>query len=74
MLKKLLLFPFWLVGKGLGSVIGVVRLFLGLIGGIVRFVFSHLIGTMVGAVIGLFLGRRHVGVKLFPGSRKKSDK
>ena len=74
MIGKLVRFPFWLVAKVLGTALGLVKLVVLAFVGAVRFLFSHVLGSVIGATIGLLLGKRHVGVKLFSGKRKKKVK
>ncbi|MBD3314582.1 MAG: hypothetical protein GF344_02235 [Chitinivibrionales bacterium] len=69
MIGKVLLLPFALVKGVVELGFGIVA-FLGRgIGGILKFVFNHVFGTVLGATVGFLLGRRHVGIKLFPGHR-----
>jgi hypothetical protein len=63
MIGKVLLFPFWIVKKIFDSGFGVIRLIIGTVTGIFRFVFSRMLGTALGAIIGFLLGRKHVGMK-----------
>lgn len=74
MIGKIVRLPFWLVGKLLGTALGLVKLIVLAAVGAVRFLFSHVLGSVIGATIGLLLGKRHVGVKLFSGRKKKKVK
>ncbi|MDG5815528.1 hypothetical protein QA601_10585 [Chitinispirillales bacterium ANBcel5] len=69
MICKILSLPFWLLSKVLGTFSSVLKLILSLLGKIVAFAFNRGTGTVFGALIGLILGRKHVGIKLF--NRKK---
>ncbi len=71
MIGKLLQLPFLLAGKVLSLAWGSVRIVLGTLIGVVRFLLGHVVGSVLGATIGFLLGNRHIGVKLFPGSKKK---
>ncbi len=65
MICRLLTLPFWLLSRLTSLVVGILKLALSLVMGILAFVLNHLIGTVIGALAGLLLGRRHVGVKIF---------
>jgi membrane associated rhomboid family serine protease len=69
MLLKLLTLPLFLVSQIFSLVFGSIKLVVSLVFGIVAFVFNHLTGTVFGALVGLLLGRQHVGVKLFTHHR-----
>jgi len=70
MIGRIIMFPFWVVQKILGSGFAIVKIFFGVLFGILRFLFSRTAGVAIGLVAGLFLGNRHVKVKLFPGDKK----
>ncbi|MBN1578259.1 MAG: hypothetical protein JW913_16990 [Chitinispirillaceae bacterium] len=69
MIRKMLSFPFWLLS-------GIIKLTVKLLGvifsagsGVIRLVINRLFGGVFGALIGFFLGKGHIGVRLF--KRKK---
>ncbi|MDD5675185.1 MAG: hypothetical protein PHC61_13535 [Chitinivibrionales bacterium] len=63
MLGKLFMLPVWIIQKGFGLIFLIVRAIIGLVGFIVRFLFSRTIGAIIGGLIGFFVGKNHVGVK-----------
>jgi hypothetical protein len=69
MLLKLLTLPLFLISQIFSLIFGSLKLVVSLILGIVGFAFNHLTGTFFGALVGLLLGRQHVGVKLFTHHR-----
>lgn len=71
MVGKVLLLPFALVKGIVGLVAGVLGFVVRGVAGTLKFVLNHVVGTLFGAVIGFLLGRKHVGIKLFPKRRKK---
>ena len=71
MLGKIILLPFWIVKKGLGAVIGVMRLILGIGFGVFSFIFRRRIGTVIMVVIGFFLGKKFLDGKM--GEEKKEE-
>jgi membrane associated rhomboid family serine protease len=71
MIFKILKLPVWVICRALGSVVTLIRLILSFVFGILRFISSHLTGTVFGALVGLLLGRRHIGVKVFNHRHKK---
>ena len=72
MIRKTLFFPFWLIS----GVIKLVTKLLGVIfsvgSGTIRMIISRLFGVVFGALIGFFLGKGHIGIKLFKKRRKHS--
>jgi ABC-type microcin C transport system permease subunit YejE len=70
MIQKVLFFPVWIVSSIIKLVVKVVGLILSFIFGTVRLVISRLFGTFFGALIGFFLGQKHIGVKLFKKKKK----
>ena len=74
MIGKIILFPFWLIKTILGSGIGIIRFALGFLFGIFRFIFGHLLGSIFGFVVGLLLGKKHLGIKIFTGKKKVKAK
>lgn len=69
MLRKTLLLPFWALSNVLKIIVTLIKLIFTIGFGTIRFIASHLFGTVFGALIGFFLGKKHVGVKVF--TRKK---
>jgi len=72
MLGRIITLPFWIVKSVVGIVFGLVKFVLGAGFGIFRFILNHVFGTILGGLIGFFLGRNHIGIKLFPGKKKRS--
>ncbi|MFP4165408.1 MAG: hypothetical protein ACLFQB_15805 [Chitinispirillaceae bacterium] len=70
MICRILSFPFWLLSRFIAASAGAVKMVFSLLISTFVFLLNHLIGTVFGALIGLLLGRRHVGVKLFTHKRK----
>ena len=70
MICKIITFPFWVISRILGSFVGVLKLAVSLVGAVIVFLFNHVLGTVFGALIGLILGRKHIGIKLFSGKKK----
>ncbi len=64
MLLKLFLLPLRIVGMFL-------KLLRGIVSAILHLIFSRILGAVFGVVIGLLLGIRHLGIRIFPGSKKK---
>jgi hypothetical protein len=71
MIGNIIKLPFWIVGKVLGAASGIIKLSVGIVFGVLKFALNHILGTVFGALAGLFLGRNHVGVKLFNHNKKK---
>jgi hypothetical protein len=69
MLLKLLTLPVFLISQIFSLVFGSLKLVVSFLFGVVTFVFNHLTGTVFGALVGLLLGRQHVGVRLFTHRR-----
>jgi hypothetical protein len=69
MIKRIVLFPFWLIYRMIGIIAKVVQVVIGTGVGTFRFIFKRVLGSIIGAVIGLFLGEGRVGVKLFKRRR-----
>lgn len=58
MAGRILLFPFWIIKKGIGAVSGVVRIIFGTAFGAFRFILRRRIGTLILVVIGILLGKK----------------
>lgn len=71
MIVKVLLLPFVLLKNVLGLVFRIISLGLGAVLGVIRFLFSHTLGAVIGATVGFLLGRKHVGVSF---GRRRSRK
>ena len=69
MIGKLVVLPLRLVSGILRLVFTVVRMVFSLGFGTFRLVVNRVFGTVFGALIGFFLGKKHIGIKL--SSRKK---
>ncbi|KMQ51077.1 hypothetical protein CHISP_2000 [Chitinispirillum alkaliphilum] len=72
MICKIIKLPFWLVSRVLALAAGVVKILLSTVAGLVGFLFNHVTGTIFGALIGLLLGRKHVGPKFGSAKKKKA--
>ena len=70
MICKVLALPFRLVMHIPGAVLGIVKMALSAVAGLVSFVISHVTGTVMGALVGFLLGRKHVGIRT--ASKKKN--
>jgi len=66
---KLLLFPFWVVQRVIGIIVTCFKLVAALGTGVCRFTFSRVLGTIMGALVGALLGRKHIGIRIFPKKR-----
>ena len=70
MIRKMLFFPFWL----LSGIIKLVARLLGVVfsvgSGTIRLIISRLFGVVFGALIGFFLGKGHIGIKLFKKKKR----
>lgn len=73
MIATIILLPFRLIKIILTTFASLVRLVVALGAGVVRFVFSHLLGTLIGAALGLLLGRRRVGIRWPRRYRSRTD-
>lgn len=73
MIGKLISLPFVLVARVGKFTIWIVKSILGLIFGIFRFFSGRVIGTVFGALLGLLLGGKSIGIKM-PWSKKKKKK
>ncbi len=71
MIGKVILLPFWIVKNTLSLVFGIAKLVVGTITGAAGFLFRHVLGTVFGALVGLLLGSKHIGIRIFPGKKKK---
>ena len=69
MIRKTLFFPFWLISGIIKLVFRLAGLVLSFGFGTFRLVINRFFGTLFGALIGFFLGKKHIGVRLF--KRKK---
>ena len=66
MIGKIILLPFRLVSGILGLVLSLVKMVFALGFGTFRLIVNRVFGTLFGALIGFFLGKKHIGVRLFP--------
>ncbi len=69
MIGKIVSLPFRLVSAILGLVFTLLKMVFSLGFGTLRLVINRVFGTLFGALIGFFLGKSRIGVRLF--SRKK---
>lgn len=74
MICKLLSIPVRAVSTIIGFVIGIFKVIISLGFGTFRLIFNRLFGTIFGALIGLLMGRKHIGVKLFTGKKRNKCK
>jgi hypothetical protein len=70
MLFKILSLPFLLVSGLIKLLARLIGLVLSLGTGTVRLVANRLFGVIFGALIGFFLGKGHIGIKLFRKRKK----
>ena len=70
MIGKLILLPLTIVIKLISFVMWIFKTGLGSVFGIFKFFFGRIFGILFGAIIGLFLGGRGVGIKM-PWSKNK---
>jgi hypothetical protein len=66
MLWKILLLPFWVLRKGAGLIVGILKICYGITSGILGFIFGRTLRTIFGGLIGAIAGSRHIRVKVFP--------
>ena len=52
-----------------GAVFGILKMALSVVVALLSFAISHVTGTILGALIGFLLGRKHVGIRT--ASKKK---
>ena len=58
MVKRVLLFPFWLVKSIVMLVVGLIRIVFVTLFRVLKFVFAHALWTGIGGVIGYLIGRK----------------
>ncbi|MFP4417230.1 MAG: hypothetical protein ACOC4C_00305 [Fibrobacterota bacterium] len=73
MIGKIITLPFSILKLALTLVFRLVSTVLSLVFGTIGFVLSRVFGTVFGAVVGLLLGKKHVGIKLFRGKKLKKQ-
>jgi hypothetical protein len=71
MVGHILKLPFRIFKFGVSLLIAALNLGLRSCFGIFRFIFGRVFGTLLGAIIGLVLGKKHIGIKIFPGRKKR---
>lgn len=69
MISKIVFLPFRLVAGILRLIAAVVKMILSMGFGTFRLIINRVFGTVFGALIGFFLGKKRIGIRLF--SRKK---
>ena len=69
MLFKILVLPFWVAKKAVGLVGKILKIGISAILGIFHFTGGRVAGAIFGALAGAFLGRKHVGIKIFSKKR-----
>lgn len=72
MILKMITFPFWLLSTVIKFVFRLLTAVFSMGFGTVRLVINRLFSTVFGALIGFFLGKRHIGIKLFTGKKRNS--
>jgi hypothetical protein len=65
MISKSLFFPFWLLSSIIKLVVKLVSVIFSLGSGTFKLFISRLFGVIFGALIGFFLGKGHIRIKLF---------
>lgn len=73
MIRKTLYLPFLLISAIIKLIVKVIQLILSFGFGTFRLVINRLFGTFFGALIGFFLGRKHIGIKLFNKKKKARE-
>jgi hypothetical protein len=71
MVGALIKLPFRMLTFGVSLILAALNFGVRSCLGVFRFVFGRVFGTLVGAIIGLLLGKKHIGVRIFPGRRKR---
>jgi hypothetical protein len=71
MVAAIVKLPFSFARLGLGIIFSVLSAGIRIVLGVVRFLFSHTFGLVFGALAGLVLGKRHVGIRLFTRKRRR---
>ena len=71
MIGKIVALPFVILKNAVGLIFWIIRAIFGVIFGAVKFIFGHVFGTVFGALAGLLLGQKHIGIKIFTGKKKK---
>ena len=71
MIKRIMLFPFWLLSKGIGLIFKIVQTLLSGVFGIIKFIIHRVLGGVFGALLGLLFGEGKLRVKLFKRKKKK---
>jgi hypothetical protein len=70
MLGKIVSLPFRLITGVLRLIIAVVKMILSMGFGTFRLVINRVFGTVFGALIGFFLGKSRIGIRLFKRKKK----
>jgi hypothetical protein len=70
MIGRIITLPFWVISKVFGVVTGTLKLILSILSGMFKIFLIHLFGAAIGAIIGFFLGKKHIGVKLWNHKKK----
>jgi hypothetical protein len=70
MIRKTLSIPFWLISGSIKLISKLVGTVMALGFGTLRLVINRLFGVFFGAIIGFFLGKKHLRVKIFTGKKK----
>jgi hypothetical protein len=71
MVGRILLFPFWIIKKGVGAVSGIIGIALGAVFGAFRFVLRRRIGTAILVLLGVLIGKKIMQDKM--DDQKPSD-
>lgn len=74
MLIKIIMLPFTLIKGILQFIFGIGKLIFSTIFGVLRFIVSRVFGTAFGALIGFFLGSKHIGIRFWKRKKKKPKK
>jgi hypothetical protein len=70
MIGQIVKFPFEILFRLVRFLGGIIKLVFGVAGGILRFCFSNIVGAVIGAAIGIFLGKKYFGPKGSNGTKE----
>lgn len=70
MIGKIVSLPFWIIFKVAGMLFGSIKLVFTIVTSLLRTILGHVFGAIIGGTVGFLFGRKHVGIKIFPGHKK----
>jgi hypothetical protein len=74
MIGKIITLPFWIISKIVRMAMGTLKIMFSMLSGFLKLFLIHLFGAVIGAIIGFFLGKKHIGVKLWKHKKKHHNK